>query len=78
MYNINFKNLILICFLFAAVSAFAEPIKLTSGPSPLPNGKSFVFEWNGDIWSLSTRCGAGAMSLRQSKLKSKNHITKHH
>ena len=34
-----------------------EPMKLASVPAPMPDGKRFVFEWDGDIWSASVRGG---------------------
>ncbi len=52
-----FKHLILFSFLVSAAVTFAEPVKLASVPTPLPNGKQFVFEWNGDIWSSAIKGG---------------------
>jgi len=44
----------------SALLGAAIPVRLAAVPRPLPDGKSFVFTWQGDIWLASTEGGEAA------------------
>jgi tricorn protease len=50
--------LLLLCASVPARAAVrGEPVQLAAVPQPLPDGKSFVFVWSGDLWKASIRGG---------------------
>ena len=42
----------------AATGVSAEPIRLPNNPALSPDGSMVAFDWNGDIWVVSTGGGA--------------------
>ncbi|QVL29907.1 PD40 domain-containing protein [Telmatocola sphagniphila] len=47
----------LIIMAFCQIAHAAEPIRLPNNPSLSPDGKTLVFDWNGDIWSVASTGG---------------------
>ena len=54
--RIAFATVVLVCLAIPALAE--EEIFLPSGPDLSPDGKTIVFSWHGDIWTVPLEGGA--------------------